>query len=77
MGRARVILGWVRSIENQATGHDEIALEVDGWRLVLGRKADDEIAMRSDVLASRHDLSAVRNACEGHDRALDAPGIGR
>jgi hypothetical protein len=68
------LLDAIRPVGGQATGGDERTVSVDRRQSVPGCKSDDQLAIKKDK-PTQHDLTAIRRAREGVDRALHLAGI--
>src|SRR5262249_62157094 len=66
-----ILVKEIRTIRDQATGADEVALVVDRGKIVPSSKCNNQIAMRCHERAWGHDQSTVGGACECRDRAFD------
>src|SRR5262245_8223466 len=66
-----ILVKVIRTIRDQATGANEVALVVDRGKVVPGSKCNNQIAMREHERAWDHDQSAVGGACECRDRVFD------
>jgi len=65
----------IRTVGDQPTCDDVVALIVDRGQPVLRCQGDDQIAIKDGPGASSHDQPAIWTTCEGCEGALDFAGI--